>query len=58
MKPSNHTGSYYAASINKETNYPELQDDHNADICILKEGFEKIRKDFSEAGFHFQNNQF
>ena len=31
---------------------------HNADICILKEGFEKIRKDFSEAGFHFQNNQF
>ena len=47
MKPSNHTGSYYAASINKETNYPELQGDHNADICIIGAGFSGV-----SAGLH------
>ena len=47
MKPSNHTGSYYAASINKETNYPELQGDHNADVCIIGAGFSGV-----SAGLH------
>jgi len=29
---------------------------HNADICIVKKGFETMQDDFSKLGFQFQNN--
>ena len=34
-----HTGSYYAASVNETTAYPELQGAHSADICVIGAGF-------------------
>ena len=34
-----HTNSYYAASVNEVTNYPELQGDHSVDICVVGAGF-------------------
>jgi len=29
---------------------------HNADICIIKKGLEKMKDNFSKLGFQFQNN--
>ena len=34
-----HTGSYYAASVNDRTDFPALQGAHSADICIVGAGF-------------------
>ena len=34
-----HTGSYYAASANETTRYPELKGAHQADICVVGAGF-------------------
>ena len=34
-----HTSSYYAASVTEKTNYPVLQGEHNADICVVGGGF-------------------
>jgi gamma-glutamylputrescine oxidase len=34
-----HTGSYYAASVNEVTDYPELQGNESADICVVGAGF-------------------
>ena len=43
MKPSDqqqeHTGSYYAASVNEVTDYPVLEGEHSADVCIVGAGF-------------------
>jgi len=43
MKESNqkqeHTGSYYAASVNEKTSYPVLEGSHAADICVVGAGF-------------------
>ena len=34
-----HTSSYYAASVNEVTAYPELRGEHRADICVVGAGF-------------------
>ena len=34
-----HTGSYYAASINEVTGYPNLEGAHSADVCVVGAGF-------------------
>jgi gamma-glutamylputrescine oxidase len=34
-----HTGSYYAASVNEVTDYPLLQGAKSADICVVGAGF-------------------
>ncbi len=34
-----HTGSYYAASANDRTRYPELEGSVSADVCIVGGGF-------------------
>lgn len=34
-----HTGSYYAASVNEHTSYPVLEGGHSADICVVGAGF-------------------
>jgi glycine/D-amino acid oxidase-like deaminating enzyme len=42
MKPQSHTTSYYAASVNENTNYPELVGDQTADVCVIGAGFTGI----------------
>ena len=42
MKPEAHTGSYYAATVNQVTDYPTLQGDQSADVCIVGAGFTGI----------------
>ncbi len=39
QSPQEHTGSYYAASVNERTNYPQLQGMVETDICIVGAGF-------------------
>lgn len=34
-----HTGSYYAASVNEVTDYPELRGAISADVCVIGAGF-------------------
>lgn len=34
-----HTGSYYAATVNEVTAYPELKGTQSADICVIGAGF-------------------
>ncbi len=34
-----HTGSYYAATANKITDYPPLSGSHTADVCVVGAGF-------------------
>jgi glycine/D-amino acid oxidase-like deaminating enzyme len=34
-----HTGSYYAATVNEVTAYPELDGGHSADVCVVGAGF-------------------
>jgi glycine/D-amino acid oxidase-like deaminating enzyme len=34
-----HTGSYYAATVNEKTEYPELKGGVSADICVVGAGF-------------------
>ena len=42
MKPEAHTGSYYAATVNQETDYPTLRGDQSADVCVVGAGFTGI----------------
>ena len=37
-----HTSSYYAATANDHTRYPELEGSKKADICIVGAGFTGI----------------
>lgn len=34
-----HTGSYYAATVNEKTDYPVLEGTVSADICVVGAGF-------------------
>jgi len=34
-----HTGSYYAATVNELTDYPVLEAGHSTDICVVGAGF-------------------
>ena len=42
MHPQSHTGSYYAASVNDDTNFAPLQGDQSADVCVIGAGFTGI----------------
>ena len=42
MQPQSHTGSYYAASVNKITNFKKLQGSQGADVCVIGAGFTGI----------------
>ena len=33
-----HTSSYYAATVNEKTAYPELTGEHSTDICVIGGG--------------------
>ena len=43
MKPEyqkqEHTGSYYAATVNEVTDYPELEEAVDVDVCVVGAGF-------------------
>ena len=51
--PEDHTGSYYAATINDPVDYPVLDGDLEADICVIGAGFTGIATalTLSERGF-------
>jgi len=38
-QPQEHTGSYYAASVNEVTDYAPLRGAQNADVCVIGVGF-------------------
>ena len=38
-EPQQHTGSYYAATRNQTSRYPQLQGDQSADVCVVGAGF-------------------
>lgn len=39
IQPAEHVASYYAATANRQTDYPILQGTESADICIVGAGF-------------------
>jgi len=39
MSPQHHTGSYYAATVNHETDFAPLQGEQEADVCVIGAGF-------------------
>ena len=38
-EPQQHTGSYYAATVNEVTDYAALRGAQNADVCVIGAGF-------------------
>ncbi len=48
-----HTRSYYAASVNDRTAYPELEGHHSVDVCIVGGGFTGVATalTLAERGF-------
>lgn len=48
-----HTGSWYAATVNEVTRYPVLEGEHRADICIVGAGFTGVATalTLSESGY-------
>ena len=44
-----HTGSYYAATVNEVTDYPRLKEDIRADVCVVGGGFTGISTALSLA---------
>lgn len=42
MNGEEHTGSYYAATRNDATTYPELADERECEICVIGGGFSGI----------------
>ena len=51
-----HTGSYYAATVNKATDYPPLIGDQSADVCVIGAGFTGISTalHLAERGYDVQ----
>ena len=51
--PSEHTSSYYAATVNERTDYPQLRGAHTADICVVGAGFTGVSTalNLSEKGY-------
>jgi glycine/D-amino acid oxidase-like deaminating enzyme len=49
-----HTSSYYAASVNRVTDYPRLKDNLRADVCVIGGGFTGISTalTLSERGYN------
>ena len=48
-----HTGSYYAATVNEVTDYPLLEGNHEADVCVVGGGFTGVATalTLAERGF-------
>ena len=48
-----HTGSYYAASLNEVTDYPVLEGDKSVDVCVVGAGFTGVATalTLAERGF-------
>jgi glycine/D-amino acid oxidase-like deaminating enzyme len=44
-----HTGSYYAASVNEITNYPQLEGVTSVDVCVVGGGFTGVSTALSLA---------
>ena len=44
-----HTGSYYAASVNEVTGYPVLEGSKTADVCVIGGGFTGVATALSLA---------
>lgn len=42
IKAQQHTGSYYAASVNHHTDYAALKGEQTADVCVIGAGFTGI----------------
>ena len=42
MRPQEHTGSYYAATVNDVTEFAQLLGEQTADICVIGAGFTGI----------------
>ena len=42
MQPQAHTGSYYAATLNDDLNFPELLGEQTAEVCVIGAGFTGI----------------
>jgi len=42
IQPQQHTGSYYAATVNQVTDYAPLRGAQNADVCVIGAGFTGI----------------
>lgn len=42
MHPQEHTDSYYAATLNSETDFAPLRGDRTADVCVIGAGFTGI----------------
>jgi len=49
-----HTGSYYAASVNHVTDYPRLKDNIRVDVCIVGGGFTGISAALALAERRYQ----
>ncbi len=51
--PNPHTASYYAASANRATDFPELRGEHKADVCVIGGGFTGISAalELAERGY-------
>ncbi len=52
-EPQEHTGSYYAATVNWISDYPALQGEHQADVCVIGAGFTGVSTalHLSERGY-------
>lgn len=42
IEPREHTGSYYAATVNRRTAFPPLRGERSADVCVIGAGFTGI----------------
>lgn len=42
MQPKSHTGSYYAATVNDDTDFAPLSGEQRADVCVIGAGFTGI----------------
>jgi len=53
-QPQQHTGSYYAATVNDVTDFTPLQGSHTADVCVIGAGFTGISTalHLAERGYH------
>jgi gamma-glutamylputrescine oxidase len=54
MRSIPHTGSYYAATANEESNFAPLQGEQQADVCVIGAGFTGIATalTLSERGYN------